>query len=364
MKNVPKKSWRVRSLLMGGRSGRANSVRSQLCGQGGAAGAATMTFRQCCVGSAGGRSPQGLETGFYGLLNVEWRGRQENKSLEAENMELREALEKKVKEAKEGKGFHQREKVAWKKSGVWRCTSRMRPRVERSWMNKRGKLLQRELRDIEKFSCVPKESQESLESNLQQQLPEVEQRRHDIMPEHQKAQKRSQKTQNIQDSRRNLQKDSTADEEEMRKLQEELKQNEERVLFLSNKFDKNKMQDAEMAAELQSLQAGEERRGSNASQTGDGCLWKHLIALGANGIETFVQRLQRGNGSGTSRCQEKKEKKQRRRARARQGQSAIGVVSVRRGAMKALQRVVWSLIFLGFGLHLVKAEEKGSQVQQ
>ena len=29
--------------------------------------------------------------------------------------------------------------------------------------------------------------------------------------------------------------------------------------------------------------------------------------------------------------------------------------------MKALQRVVWSLIFLGFGVHLVKAEE---QVQQ
>ena len=34
------------------------------------------------------------------------------------------------------------------------------------------------------------------------------------------------------------------------------------------------------------------------------------------------------------------------------------------GAMKALQRVVWSLIFLGFGVHLVKAEEQGSQVQQ
>ena len=34
------------------------------------------------------------------------------------------------------------------------------------------------------------------------------------------------------------------------------------------------------------------------------------------------------------------------------------------GAMKALQRVVWSLIFLGFGAHLVNAEEQGSQVQQ
>ena len=32
--------------------------------------------------------------------------------------------------------------------------------------------------------------------------------------------------------------------------------------------------------------------------------------------------------------------------------------------MKALQRSVWSLIFLGFGVHLVFAEKQGSQVQQ
>ena len=34
------------------------------------------------------------------------------------------------------------------------------------------------------------------------------------------------------------------------------------------------------------------------------------------------------------------------------------------GAMKALQRLVWSLIFLLFGMHLVKAEEQASQVKQ
>ena len=65
-----------------------------------------------------------------------------------------------------------------------------------------------------------------------------------------------------------------------RKLQEEIRQKEERHLFLSNKIDKNKMQDAEMAAELQSLQAGEERRGSDASQTGACCLealWQQML---------------------------------------------------------------------------------------
>ena len=51
------------------------------------------------------------------------------------------------------------------------------------------------------FSCVPKEFQENLKSNLQQQLQELEQRRHDLMPEHQKAQKRSQIIQSIQDKK-------------------------------------------------------------------------------------------------------------------------------------------------------------------
>ena len=32
--------------------------------------------------------------------------------------------------------------------------------------------------------------------------------------------------------------------------------------------------------------------------------------------------------------------------------------------MKALQRVLWSLIFLGFGVHMVNAEEQGIQVRQ
>ena len=32
--------------------------------------------------------------------------------------------------------------------------------------------------------------------------------------------------------------------------------------------------------------------------------------------------------------------------------------------MKALQRAVWSLIFLGLGVHLVEAEEQGSQEKQ
>ena len=80
----------------------------------------------------------------------------------------------------------------------------------------------------------------------------------------------------------------------MRKLQEELKQKRGAYpFFLSDEVDKNEMADAEMAAELQRLQAGEERRGSNASQTRDGCmeaLWQQIIALGANRVEAMFQK--------------------------------------------------------------------------
>ena len=115
------------------------------------------------------------------------------------------------------------------------------------------------------------------------------------MPEHQKVQKTSQKIQSIQNKRRNMQKDSIAAEEEMRKIQGELRRKEERIFFLSNNVDKNKMADAEMAAELQSLQAGEERRGSNSSQTGDGCLEEmsqRVTALGTIGVEVLAAQGQ------------------------------------------------------------------------
>ena len=79
---------------------------------------------------------------------------------------------------------------------------RMKSRVERSLDEQKRKLQKEELRDVEKLSCVPKEAQDSLKNDMQQQLQEVEQRRHDLMPEHQKVQKRSQEIQSIQDKRR------------------------------------------------------------------------------------------------------------------------------------------------------------------
>ena len=58
-----KEFWQVRSRLMGGRNGFANSVRSQMCGRGGVADDATPTSRQGCGVSTGRRWQQGPENG-------------------------------------------------------------------------------------------------------------------------------------------------------------------------------------------------------------------------------------------------------------------------------------------------------------
>ena len=150
--------------MMGGRSERVNSAQNQLCGRGGVAGAAAMTSQQLCVGTTGRRLPLGLENGLR-FFDDKRRGRHGKK-----NKELRariEALEKKEGEGVQGgQGLpSRRERAAWRKNGEWTRTWRMRSRVAKSWMTK-----EKELRDIEKFSCVPKEDQENLKSNLQQQL--------------------------------------------------------------------------------------------------------------------------------------------------------------------------------------------------
>ena len=78
----------------------------------------------------------------------------------------------------------------------------------------------------------------------------------------------------------------------MRNIREEIEWKEERFTLLADKVDKNKMADAETEAELQGLQAGEERRGSNASQAVDYCLdmmVEQVFATGtAQAKSTFV----------------------------------------------------------------------------
>ena len=55
------------------------------------------------------------------------------------------------------------------------------------------KMLQKELREVDRLSFMSKEMQDSLKEPLQHQLQEVEKRMNDLMPEHQKVQNRRQK---------------------------------------------------------------------------------------------------------------------------------------------------------------------------
>ena len=71
------------------------------------------------------------------------------------------------------------------------------------------------------MSLISKEAQESIKKSLQHQLQVVEKRRHDLMPEDQKAQKKLQKIQSLHDKRKNLQKESAAAQEEMQSMREE-----------------------------------------------------------------------------------------------------------------------------------------------
>ena len=102
-----------------------------------------------------------------------------NKSFEAENKELRarlEALEKKEGEGVQGgQGLPSRRESGLEEE--WCVEMDLEDEAEsRKKLDEQKRKLQKELPNIEKFSCVPKEFQESLKSNLQQQLQEVQKR--------------------------------------------------------------------------------------------------------------------------------------------------------------------------------------------
>ena len=97
---------------------------------------------------------------------------------------------------------------------------------------------------------------------------------------------------------------------------------------------KNKMQDAEMAAELQSLQAVDERSGSCASQTCDCCLealWQQFIAWEQMELRPLYTGFKGKWEQHKGRCQEeKKDEGIVKMNKSKQNQSAVGVANARR----------------------------------
>ena len=110
----------------------------------------------------------------YGLFDVKRRGRQKV------HMFCRQKIRSFGEEGRRsqgGQGLPSR-----RESGMvegWDTGMDVEEIQSRKKLDEQNRKLQKELRDIEKFSCLSKEVQESLKCNLQQQLQEVEQGRHD-----------------------------------------------------------------------------------------------------------------------------------------------------------------------------------------
>ena len=126
-------------------------------------------------------------------------------------------------------------------------------------LDEQKKQLQKELRDVDRLSFVSKQMHESIMESLQHQLQDVERRRHDLMPEHQKVQKRSPKIQSIKDKRKICRKKML--QRKKRCGSHVMMSSRKRSVscFWSDKVEKNKMADADMAAELQVV-AGRRRK--------------------------------------------------------------------------------------------------------
>ena len=229
--------------------------------------------------------------------------------------------------------------------------------------------LQKELRDIEKFSCVPKEFQENLKrvicNSSCKRCGAKKARLHASAPE----------------SPEDIATDTKYPGQKKTFAERQVPQQKKRCgsskrssckkrsvsFFLSNKVDKNKMADAEMAAELQSLQA-EERRGSDASQTGACCkeaLWQQFIALGANRVEVFVQRLQRETGTAQGQMPGREEGRRNSEDEQEQDKASQQLaLSAPSGCNEGTPASSLELDLPRVRVHMVKAEEQGSQVQQ
>ena len=162
----PKGFWRKKPQSMAERSGRANSVRSRMCGRDGVAGDVIMTSRRGCAGSFGRRSQQSRESGLQARRARVGRKREKleawkprMKSLEHELM-----LWERTKECKMGQASPLKKKGTWKKYGetVWK--SRMRMSVEENWM-KREKRYRRGYERSRDGSLLQRNAEEPLGVN-------------------------------------------------------------------------------------------------------------------------------------------------------------------------------------------------------
>ena len=181
-KSVQQESWRVRSRLMGERSGRVHSAQSRMCGRGGVAGAATMTSQQVCVGCTGRRSPQGLENRLRALRRQAGRKTESPKVWRQKNKRsLGLGVRQEGEGAQGGQGLQSRRESGMEEE--WRTDMDLEDEVEsRKKLDEQKRKLQKELRNIEKVLVCAERVSGKLSDGEEERKKEKKGRKSDKRP--------------------------------------------------------------------------------------------------------------------------------------------------------------------------------------
>ena len=242
-------------------------------------------------------------------------------------------------------------KALLRKTGEWKW--RTRSRAERSWTSRATEATA----GGRKIHHAPQEIQCSLKENLQQQLQDVVQRRNDLLPEHQRAEEVSEDAVS-RTKEEEMQRETPAALEEMRKIREDLTQRGALSSAVGQGRQESNGRSGNGSGTSRGLQAGEERRGSNASQTVDCC----LDTVNGDQIEVLRQRISWRKW--TSQVQMPGKEGRQNNKGQEQGKTSQQLVLPTPGIMKALQQALLSMTSFGFGVYMVNAEEQGILVQQ
>ena len=143
-------------------------------------------------------------------------------------------------------------------------------------LDQRKKELLRQLRKLDKFTDVPRNVGDVLKEKWQQELEDIEPRRTDLLPEHQKRQKRSQKLQSLQDSKKQCQNNLGKRAEEHKHLRTVIEDAHAKMESSGRTIQLESVAEAELDMDIKGLQAGDEWRGSSASQC-NGCCFDTTV---------------------------------------------------------------------------------------
>ena len=212
-KIMAEKVWKMPSRLMAGKNESVCSVLRQTRGPDGVAGGVSETFLQVRIGSTRKPSLRKTKSDIQGLrAQVELLSKPQGVWPDQDARGPR----------RRGSGLEEDCKIEVEEETD--CKNKL---------NERKKSLQRQLRDIKKFASTDPVFRDRQQEIWKQGLQGIERKGTELLWEHLKMQKRSQKLQSLQDKQRNHLKNACACEKEMQMLNKEM---EERKALHETRF--------------------------------------------------------------------------------------------------------------------------------